>query len=120
MKKTLLAIIALLAGITLIVTLALALTRSPGRYVEGWQTVVDGYIEHKGWTSARKATIAQAVEARTPENFDQETDLRTNANGPYYVVDEPFSGLNGSKPLPYPPEEVWCVLLKRSDGDTPT
>jgi hypothetical protein len=114
MKRTLFATIALVAGIILIVALALVLRESPGRHVENWQTIVNAYIEHKGW--AHTASVEQAIQADNPENFAQGIGLRTLAQGPYYVVDEPFGGQNGSKPLPYPPEDVWCVLLKHPEG----
>ena len=113
MKKTLFAIIALLVSVVLIVTLALALTNSPGRRVAGWQTAVDAYITHKGGVD-----VLDAVEARAPEHFTQATDLHTYAPGPYYVVDDPLGEHNGSKPLPYPPEDVRCVLLQESDTET--
>lgn len=117
MKKTLIAAIALLVGVSLIVTLAIALQKSPGHHVENWQTAANAYIAHKGWGTPGKATIEQAIQARAPEHFTKEIDLRTYANGSHFVVDEPFSERNGSKPLPYPPEDVWCALVKKSNGD---
>ncbi len=155
MKRTWMAFTALVVAVMLIVGLTLALAHSPGRNPATWEDVTYSYIKQRGWTWGQQVTIKQAVKARTPDNFTQDSNFHTySAASPYYTVDETASsdqnsrpgayaagdlitetilstpGYNGpstattssgfrmGRPIPYPPTEVWCVLLKLASTDT--
>jgi hypothetical protein len=118
MKRTWIVFVTLIMAIVLIGVLVLALARSPGRHTVTWRSIVTSYIEYQGW--GKQVTIAQAVKARAPYNFTKELNLFTYGEAPYYMVNETSSSYNGSRPIPYPPKEVWCVLLQQQTSGNDT
>lgn len=91
-------------------------------------------------------TIGQYVEAKMPQNFRPEMSKVSFGNGSYYqtsyqyesfrsdVTETPYRpvtapiastpGLrqnyaSGGMPLPYPPNDLWCVQLNSADAKVP-
>ena len=68
----------------------------------------------------RGVEIVQYVQARLPQNFRAEMSAASYGNTPYYVTTHRAnSNYPGQKPLPYPPNDVWCVKLKSTDPTAP-
>ena len=66
------------------------------------------------------AAIDQYVQARLPQNFRSEMSKMSYGDTPYYVTDQRTNPNHpGIKPLPYPPNDVWCVKLKGTDPMVP-
>jgi hypothetical protein len=69
----------------------------------------------------RDVTIAQTVQARLPQNFQAEMSEASYGNTPYYVTTHRANpDYPGQKPLPYPPNDLWCVKLKSADPAAPS
>ena len=68
----------------------------------------------------RGVTIVQYVQARLPQNFRAEMSEASYGNTPYYITTHRANpDYPGQKPLPYPPNELWCVKLKSTDVAAP-
>jgi hypothetical protein len=54
--------------------------------------------------------------ASKPWNFSRDMSYAVFGDSPYYQTDHGYSGEKGSgpRPLPFPPEDVWCVFLERN------
>lgn len=138
MKRTVLVLTTLAVAAVFVIALALALARSPGRRTVDWRSIVSDYLAYKGWTG--QVTIKQSVKARAPYNFTEAMNLSTYGEGPYYTVDtssnfnqnvttphptkgsgnETANSFRTGRPIPYPPKEVWCVLLQRHTAEDDT
>ena len=68
----------------------------------------------------RGVVIKQYAQARLPHNFRREMSKTSYSNTPYYVTDQRANpDYPGQKPLPYPPNDLWCVQLKSADSTAP-
>jgi hypothetical protein len=64
--------------------------------------------------------IVQFVPARLPQNFRAEMSAASYGNTPYYATTHRTNpDYPGQKPLPYPPNDVWCVKLESTDPAAP-
>ena len=64
--------------------------------------------------------IVHYVQARLPQNFRAEMSAASYGNTPYYATTHRANpNYPGQKPLPYPPDDVWCVKLKSTDPAVP-
>ena len=110
MRKRLLIYIPTLLVIGVMVALLLLTNRQPPK----WKTALDQYLTYLRSTGQPSYQLVSAVSASLPANFTPlmsaesfsdsvifQTDLNTN---------DPSSA--GTQPIPYPPDQVWCVLLK--------
>ena len=115
MKRRLLgfALVALVAA-GLLAILLRVLGSMPGADVPGWRSTLQQYIGYRAAGGAAEMRIASAELAARPWEFSREMSVRTFGGSTYYQVDVAYGGRNGLKPLPYPPEEAWCVRLDGS------
>jgi hypothetical protein len=68
----------------------------------------------------RGVAIQQYVQARLPQNFRPEMSKASYGNTPYYITTYRANpNYPGQKPLPYPPNDLWCVKLKGTDPTAP-
>jgi hypothetical protein len=86
----------------------------------GCQAALSQYLAYK---SAPVLTVRSTDQAAKPSNFRQEMSYTVFGDTVFYQTDvnyqeassetEPTTTLSsgGTRPLPFPPEEVWCVLL---------
>ena len=80
--------------------------------------LVSGYV---GPFLDRGVAIGQYVQARLPQNFRAEMSTASYGNTPYYVTTHRSNpDYPGLKPLPYPPNDLWCVKLKSADPTAPS
>jgi hypothetical protein len=64
--------------------------------------------------------IKQYVQASLPQNFRSEMSKTSYGDTPYYITTHRTNpDYPGLKPLPYPPNDLWCVQLKRTDPAAP-
>ena len=74
---------------------------------------VSSFVDHG-------VTIQQYVQARLPQNFQAEMSKASYGNTPYYITTYRANpAYPGQKPLPYPPNDVWCVRLKSANVTAP-
>lgn len=79
------------------------------------QALLDQYL---AYTYRPGTVIVQAVDqANKPSNLGRELGYEVFGASVIYQTDLGIPGYEkgGARPLPYPPEQVWCVLLER-DG----
>jgi hypothetical protein len=112
MKKILyLSIPILVPGFLLILFLLYAKQQPPA-----WQTELEKYIAYKEHASPILITEQSAVRSERPWKFTGDTGYIVYGDTPYYITDNTYQSGRDSRfsrmPLPYPPEELWCVLLK--------
>lgn len=67
-----------------------------------WRVELNKYVQYQNSLSPARITVQSVAYASKPGNFSQ--DMSHAVFG-----DSVWGGLD----LPFPPEEVWCVLLKR-------
>ncbi len=68
----------------------------------------------------RGAAIKQYVQASLPQNFRAEMSKASYGNTPYYATTHRANpNYPGQMPLPYPPNDLWCVQLKSADPAAP-
>jgi hypothetical protein len=72
-----------------------------------WRVALDEYVGDQAMISPGGITAQSAARASKPWNFSQE--MSRGVLG---------SRMWGRLDLPFPPEEVWCVLLKRGQVST--
>ncbi len=84
-----------------------------------WHMTLNRYVEHQRVDAGRVWMLKKAVHAHSPYNFYAGLSGSVWGEGFYFQLDHPYSGLNSSRPLPYPPDDLWCALLEKKSGATP-
>jgi hypothetical protein len=83
-----------------------------------WQAGLDRYVAHKAASSGGAITVQRVERARKPWKFSRDMSGSVFGDGLYfrpdYTFDGEYVGGSGRRPLPFPPEEVWCVLLAQA------
>jgi hypothetical protein len=98
-----------LVSLVLIIISRLALKPSD------WRAQTDYYMRYKGGVA-----FVSATQATRPEAFTRDLRGATYGNSATYATDFSYSGqVVGQKPLLYPPDQVWCVILQPEAGPTP-
>ncbi len=90
--------------------LLIALLIYDARHPQPWQVELDAYLA--GHTGVHAAAL---LTAERPAAFDEGMPFRPTGTSSHFRLgpEDPTgrTGETGLGPLPYPPEEVWCVLL---------
>lgn len=112
MKRTVFLLIALL----LLTTLgALVVAKRPGKTgcPQGCQVRLHQYIDFAFLPGSTSVQMAQR--AGKPENLLKDSGYTVFGDSVYYQTDiGPGSNpQGGAMPLPYPPKELWCILLEQ-------
>ena len=83
-----------------------------------WRAGLDRYVAYKPASSGEAITVQRVERARKPWEFSQDMSSSVFGDGLYfrpdYTFDGEYVGGNGRRPLPFPPEEVWCILLEQA------
>ena len=83
-----------------------------------WQAGLDRYVAYKAASSGGVITVQRVERARKPWKFSQDMSSSVYGDGLYfrpdYTFDGEYVGGNGRRPLRFPPEEVWCILLEQA------
>jgi hypothetical protein len=96
MKKVVALMLPLLLGAAVLAGVALTEARRP----QDWQLALDDYLQAQ--QAPERLHVQATAWARQPGHFDR--DMSRAVFG---------AGRRGEADLPFPPEAVWCVLLKR-------
>ena len=132
MKKALWVSLPILAGVSLLAAWAIIERSHP----PDWQPAVAEYLDYQNARSAQAYTIRLSVRAEQPWNFTAEVNSLVYGSSqifqtsvsyqditvePPQVIEDPArQPSDGRKPLPYPPEEVWCIWLATGPDAQPT
>lgn len=103
------------------------------------QAAFDQYIEYR-YPLSHPPTIQRIVRSSLPWNFTAALSSATFGDSVYYRTTHSYqaqTGINlpgfptvtpgasswlsggGSRPVPFPPTDVWCILLKDADNSSP-
>lgn len=115
MRRSIRFILPLFLAVTLVVTLLVAVRMNRPT---DWQLELDKYVQYKDSVSSGTTTVRLVDRASKPWNFSRDMSHAVFGDSPYYQTDYSYSGerRSGPKPLPFPPDDVWCVLLERDHG----
>jgi hypothetical protein len=95
------------------IAVAIGLVAFESRRPLDWQSQVDKYIAYMDEVSSKPMKMLKAERARRPWDFSAEMSLAVYGDSGHYQTDYGYQQRNvGAKPLPLPPQEVWCVLLE--------
>ena len=84
------------------------------------QLEVQTYLHCRSRTYSDTLRIGEYVQARLPQNFTADMSKASFSNTPYYETDCRFNpDYAGYKPMPYPPNDLWCVKINSTDPDAP-
>lgn len=84
------------------------------------QREVQTYLHCRSSAYSDTVRIGEYVQARLPQNFQAEMSKASFSNTPYYKTDCRFNpDRAGYKPMPYPPNDLWCVKINSTDPDAP-
>ena len=121
--------ILLIAAVLLLVALGagvLALLPDKAGLPAGCQDALDQYLAYKNVSLGEGLSVESAVKAARPGGLTQNVSFAVYGDSVFYQTDEDYGEKGGDaeatgywatderRPLPYPPEEVWCVLLERN------
>ena len=125
MKRGVLLIVALLLLAALGVGVLVLLPGKAG-LPAGCQAALDQYLAYKNVSLAEGLSVKAEAKAAKPGSLTQDVSYAVYGDSTYYQTDENYKEASGQaeaptiwtreefRPLPYPPEEVWCILLERS------
>jgi len=113
MRKAMIVSLLFLVPIVIGATLLAVESRRP----PDWQRQVNQYTAYMEQVSAERMTVQEACPAQRPWEFRSEISAAAYGDSPHYQTDYGYTGKNvGAKPLPFPPQEIWCVLLGSEQG----
>ena len=107
------AIIGLVIGVGVLAIVAVQSLHSPQ------QDALSQFVSYE-YSLRPGLVVSQVVQASRPREFTATMSGDVYGAGTYFHVDVPYSGDqtgNSTRPLPYPPEQLSCVLLGSSKGD---
>ena len=117
MRRASVVILPLLLAITLVAAslVAMRMNRTPD-----WQLELDKYVGYKDSLSSGTTTVQLVDRASRPWDFSRNMSHAVFGDSPYYQTDYSYGGRRGPRPLPFPPEDVRCVLLERDHNEETT
>ena len=81
---------------------------------------VQTYLYCRSRTYSATLQIGEYVQARLPQNFTVDMSKASFSNTPYYETDCRFNpDYAGYKPMPYPPNDLWCIKVSSADPKAP-
>jgi len=92
----------------------------------GCQAALDKYLTYKQVSLDEGLSVKSTVKAAKPGGLTQGVSFAIYGDSVVYQTDEDYQkssddvevtdywATDGRRPLPYPPEEVWCALLSRN------
>jgi hypothetical protein len=84
------------------------------------QQELQTYLQCRSKTYTQPLQLGESVQARLPQNFTADMSKASFSNTPYYETDCRFNPeYGGYKPMPYPPNDLWCVKINSTDPDAP-
>lgn len=81
---------------------------------------VQTYLHCRSAAYSQTLQIGEWVQARLPQNFHADMSRASFSDTPYYETDCRFNpDYAGYKPMPYPPNDLWCVKVISADPKAP-
>jgi hypothetical protein len=81
---------------------------------------VQTYLYCRSVTYSQTLQIGEWVQARLPQKFQADMSKASFSDTPYYETDCRFNpDYAGYKPMPYPPNDLWCVKVISADPKAP-
>jgi hypothetical protein len=78
------------------------------------------YLHCRSQTYPQPLQLGESVQARLPQNFQADMSKASFSNTPYYQTTCRFNpDYAGYKPMPYPPNDLWCVKVISADPQAP-
>jgi len=112
MKRAITVVVVLLVPAALVGLIVSRQARLPPE----WQAGLDEYVDHLEARSSGPVDVRTVVQARDPTRFGRDMSRAVTGESVIFQTDYDYTGeadSGGARPLPFPPEEVWCVLLER-------
>ena len=79
-----------------------------------WKPIIDQYLAYLPTTGDPSFQVNEVVRASQPENFNSAMSAGSFSASVIFqsstTIDADYSA--ALDPIPYPPDDVWCVLLK--------
>ena len=126
MRKVVLIVIPLFVMIALGITLFIITVHQP----PSWQGELERYLQYKRTLASGEYEIQRTMAASKPWNFNADMSKVSFGESAYYQTDNrygeeppdldtldlmPDDAPSGSlMPLPFPPEKLWCVFIKKT------
>ncbi len=112
--KRILVIILALAFPTTVVAVPLVASYTPGLPASG-QQVLNSYLNYTTANKKPLAELQRITQAYNPSDFVTELYAESFGDGSYFMVSHDINAnlLRGDnvRPLPFPPEELWCAIV---------
>lgn len=123
-------------SIAIVVVILAALAYSEQHLSNPAQMALDRYLQYRNSTTSQFVQPAQLIHATMPSKFTREMSGTSFGDSHFYQTMVDYSnpvnvnlpnlatatpGLTsatywrGSTPIPYPPEDAWCAVLKEED-----
>jgi hypothetical protein len=84
------------------------------------QREMQTYLHCRSAAYSPTLQIGESVQARLPQNFQADMSKASFSNTPYYETDCRFNpDYAGYKPMPFPPNDLWCVKVISADPKVP-
>jgi len=101
------------SALVLVVALSVYKPGPPDKVV----TAVYGYLRYQESSSQQAGAVQHIVHAARPWNLTPQMSKATFGNSVVYRTTTNYDapGGGGPRPLPFPPVDVWCVLLRQAD-----
>ncbi len=117
MKRRAIIILALLATTAALVAfLVAAWAASRSGLSANAQAEMDAYLGDQQAQFSQTISIVQYERAEWPWYFTPTMSDASYSDGIYYGTTHSYGGrYGGSRPLPYPPIDLWCILLEQGD-----
>ncbi|MCU0522285.1 MAG: hypothetical protein MUF84_16520 [Anaerolineae bacterium] len=132
-------LVIVVAGLSamLVGSLLVGVTLGPGRRPETWETALQRHLAFKASGSGESWQVAMSEYATSSVHFDRKMSRVSYGTGTHYQPQVVYQTMTpipsdtrvvsagavststggglfppiGGRPLPYPPDEVWCLLL---------
>jgi hypothetical protein len=115
MKRIVRAAVVLLMPIAAFVVIAVV--TSPRGLPAQAQAALDEYQQFQRSLSAQPVAVRQAVEAARPQDFSPQLSGGSFSSSVYFRTTYNYTSRGDYlRALPFPPEDLWCLLLAESDG----
>jgi hypothetical protein len=81
---------------------------------QAWSAALNTYIGYKSRSGEGTMTVSAVGRATHPEEFARELSGATFGDSRFYSTDYTSGGPpHEARPLPYPPDDIMCVLLQQ-------
>ena len=125
------ALAALLMAASAVFVLIIVTTNRTGRFVKDWLYIAEAYLDVEATSLHARGVISEVVLARNSSHFTEMLSYYTVGEGTYFDVNKQLGEVPDvqgtqsltlygvrtvNRPLPYPPQKLWCVYIAYADA----